>query len=455
MLSRLVGCLGAMALAACTDSSQTQDSGPDADAPIDELGAGDADGDRDGDAPRDELGAGDADGEQDDADACDPEAGCCSASDCDDGADCTDDRCDPATRSCANVFLPGWCRIAGACRADGELNPDDPCLECRASADTAAWTAACTYHLTDTTFEDFRDGTFPRSAGDLYVSGDGAVRWIRAGDLDGNGYLDIVFSNHHDDGAYRLDSYVYWGSVSGFSTDSRTALPTIGAIGNTVADLDADGFLDLVFSNFYDGTTTRLDSYVYWGSAAGFSAAARTALPTLGSHGNTAADFDADGHLDVVFTSFNDDRRWRVDAYVYWGSDAGFSTSDREALPVMGAELGTTADFGNVYDRTPDETYRSGPIDLGAGHSLARLGRRASLPLDCAVRLRLRSAATAEELGSAAWYGPTSTTDWYTGPAARVNAVHAGHRWVQYEAVLSSPTFRAAPALDSVTLGCE
>ena len=475
----------------------------DGDAEV-EPDAPDAEGDADGDADADVDAAGDGD-----ADACDPEVGCCSAADCDDGVLCTDDLCDPASRRCSNTLRSGWCRIDGACRSDGEMNPSNPCLECRASADTAAWTDACPHHVTETTFEDFRDGTFPRSAGDLYVASDGSVRVIRAGDLDGDGwhdivfsnshdgttprldsyiywgsasgfsassrtslptlgargnsvadlngdgYLDVAFSNHRDDTTYRVDSYIYWGSASGFSASSRTLLPTLGAIGNSVADLNGDGYLDVVFSNQRDDTTHRVDSYIYWGSASGFSASSRTSLPTVGAYGNSVADLNGDGYLDVVFSNYEDDTTYRVDSYIYWGSALGLSPSSRQGLPTVGAHSGTMADLGNIYDRGPDETYQSGPVDIGEGHSLTRLGWSASLPLECSVRFRLRSAATTAALGSATWHGPAPGVDWYTTPMARTNPVHSGHRYIQYQAVLSSPTHRAAPALDSVTLYFE
>jgi hypothetical protein len=71
------------------------------------------------------------------------------------------------------------------------------------------------------------------------------------------------------------------------------------------------------------------------------------------------------------------------------------------------------------------------------------------------VRSCLRSATTEAGLASATWYGPASTTDWYTVIGTAVNGVHGSHRWIQYQAVLSSPTFRAAPSLDSVTIRTE
>ena len=57
-------------------------------------------------------------------------------------------------------------------------------------------------------------------------------------------------------------------------------------------DLDGDGYIDLVVLNRFDGSTHRIDSYVYWGSANGFSDQDRAALPTMGAHGVAWGDLD-------------------------------------------------------------------------------------------------------------------------------------------------------------------
>lgn len=324
------------------DAAADADGAEDADAEDD--GAGDADAA--GEDAADADGHDDADvGDADVADVCDPEAGCCSALDCNDEVVCTDDLCDPGTRTCSNPLRSAWCRIDGACRSDGEMNPSNPCLECRASADTAAWTDACPGHVTETTFEDFRDGTFPRSAGNLYVSSDGAVRVIRAGDLNGDGWHDIVTTGWGVSGpTYAIDSYVYWGSSSGFSVASRTALPTLAAAAAEVADLNADGWADIVVANNRNESGGQfLESYVYWGSRSGFDPLRRTGLPTRSAYGVGIGDLNADGYLDVVLTTAVTERE--LSSYVYWGTPVGFLVGSRSELPTQGATGVAIADL--------------------------------------------------------------------------------------------------------------
>ncbi len=168
-----------------------------------------------------------------------------------------------------------------------------------------------------------------------------------AADLDGDGYIDLVFSHRCNRSLYVLDSFIYWGSVSGFSEHARSTLPTVGATGNTVADLDDDGFPDIVFSSWTDGTQSELDSYVYWGSADGFSADDRDGLPTIGAGSNSVADLDGDGFLDIVYSNSNSGGPpgTAVDSIIYWGSGSGFGEDNATGLPTEGAVGNTVADL--------------------------------------------------------------------------------------------------------------
>ena len=52
--------------------------------------------------------------------------------------------------------------------------------------------------LVESTFEDFRDGTFQSSGVDLYVTPEGTIKTINRRDLNGDGHLDLVFNSAHD-----------------------------------------------------------------------------------------------------------------------------------------------------------------------------------------------------------------------------------------------------------------
>lgn len=67
---------------------------------------------------------------------------------------------------------------------------------------------------------------------------------------------------------------MYWGSADGYSVDNRTDLATNGGSAVSVADLDQDGWLDLILSvtgtYLYVGKPDYPNSYVYWGGPDGF-----------------------------------------------------------------------------------------------------------------------------------------------------------------------------------------
>ena len=58
---------------------------------------------------------------------------------------------------------------------------------------------------------------------------------------------------------------------------------------------------------------------------------------------------------------------------------------------------------------------------------------------------------TESELGSATWYGPTGTDDYYTSSNTTVNSVHSNDRWMQYKAYFSSPG-NVTPALHDISI---
>lgn len=181
-------------------------------------------------------------------------------------------------------------------------------------------------------------------------------------DLDGNGYLDIVFANSTDGSTVSVDSYIYWGGPNGYSPDHRTGLPVNRAVGVSAVDLNQDGHLDLIFSNTTDGRDPQTDSYIYWGGPEGYSATRRTGLPTSAAYDNTAADLNGDGHLDLVFAN----RYWSImgipnfeaDSYIYWGGPGGYSAEHRSQLPTVGAVGVSVADIDE--DGHPDIVFSNG-----------------------------------------------------------------------------------------------
>ncbi|MDZ7377219.1 MAG: VCBS repeat-containing protein, partial [candidate division KSB1 bacterium] len=161
-------------------------------------------------------------------------------------------------------------------------------------------------------------------------------------DFNNDGYNDVFFTNHEHsltgdpNRANRLiDSYVYFGSANGFSNDHRQSLQTIGAWGANAADLNYDGWIDLLVCNFQEHYSYEVPSFIYWNGPDGFQLTRRTCLYEHGAQGNAIADFDGDGHLDILITSMMGNSRGDYDPnYLYFGNEQGlYSFENRIELP--------------------------------------------------------------------------------------------------------------------------
>ena len=277
-----------------------------------------------------------------------------------------------------------------------------------------------------------------------------------AADLNRDGWIDLLFANHNNGKNFQLDSYIYWGSKNGFTAANRNSLASLGARHSAVADLDGDGYLDVVLSNYYDGKNYNINSYVYWGSSTGFSTARRASLPTIGAASAALADLNGDGYRDILFANRYDGTSYQQQSYIYWGAKGGFSTANRSQLPGMGASALSIRDPGAVSDRKAVQSFRSRIFDTKAAAPVyGWVSWSASAPAGTSIKLQLRSAASPTALQNSAWYGPTSATDYYISSAKLhkhpINATHKGDRYLQYRALLSSD-FTRTPVLDRVVI---
>jgi hypothetical protein len=196
-------------------------------------------------------------------------------------------------------------------------------------------------------FLDFAEGSCADGGANTYVAADGTVRLINLWDLDNDGNLDLVLAATHDNNE-KLPLTVYW-QKDGFSAERKSELPTEGAKAVAIADCNRDGRADLVVANNFDGTRTELNSYVYWNGPAGFDARRRTELPTVGAEAVTVADLDGDGFPDLVFACSGLTYHVAVDrlnqSYIYWGAASGYAAERRTVLRTVNARDVAVADF--------------------------------------------------------------------------------------------------------------
>ena len=190
------------------------------------------------------------------------------------------------------------------------------------------------------TFFEFSEGTFVDGGENIYVTADGEIRLINQWDLNRDGFIDVVLPNTHDNNQ-KVDLFIYWGVKGSSNVRNRTRLPSDGGLSQTIADLNQDGFPDLVVINSFNGTKTNLNSYIYWGGAKGFNVDRRMELPTLQATGAAVEDLNHDGYPDLVFANSGNVVVERKEkgvnisknkSYLYWGSKDGFSLDRRLTL---------------------------------------------------------------------------------------------------------------------------
>lgn len=195
-------------------------------------------------------------------------------------------------------------------------------------------------------------------------------------DFNRDGYPDIVFCNYIHYYPGLRSAYLYWGGPDGYSVSHRTELPTNWADGVAAADLNGDGYPDLVFAN--QGTEeggeetsaiTSRDSYIYWGSPTGFSAANRTTLATKNARDVTVADLNQDGFPDIAFVN---NSKGAQEVQIFWGSATGYSNERVQTVPVPDPTSIHAADIND--DGFPDLVVTTGGMQLTI--SMADLGKK-------------------------------------------------------------------------------
>ncbi len=178
-------------------------------------------------------------------------------------------------------------------------------------------------------------------------------------DINKDGYLDIVFTNNYTKDSYpantNINSYIYWGSSEN-TYSSKTELRTVGGADCSIADLNMDGYTDIVFTNLYDSNQYPLpsgyaiNSYIYWGDES-YKYLSKTGIATVGAADSTIYDINKDGYLDILIISgFNGDS-YEINSYIYWG-DQNYNYLDKTPLATQGANRAAVSDLNN--DGYPD-----------------------------------------------------------------------------------------------------
>lgn len=274
----------------------------------------------------------------------------------------------------------------------------------------------------------------------------------RAADLDGDGYLDLMVGGASPSPHAPHDSfvYIYWNGPDGLREDRRTLLPARSVLSIGVADFNRDGLMDLFVPSYDDGRERDIESYIYWNrKGRGFSPADRTRLFTHSASGCVAADFNGDGWVDLAIANHKiegDHVGW---SGVWWNGPDGFSETRVTRLPTSGPHGMICVDPGNIADRGAEEFYVSRPFQLPEGASVTRISWEAEVPARTWVRAQLRFGDTEGALDRAAWRGPGGEEGWFENRQG-VEAEAFRGRWVQYRLALGAINSCGTPRVSEV-----
>jgi hypothetical protein len=166
-----------------------------------------------------------------------------------------------------------------------------------------------------------------------------------AGDVNGDGYSDVIVGAHYYDNGQTDEgrAYLYHGSSSGLSTspdwtaESNQADARFGYSVSSAGDVNGDGYSDVIVGvdGYDNGEINEGGAFVYHGSSSGFSSSAdwtaesNQAEALFGQSVSSAGDVNGDGYSDVIVGAhyYDNGQTDEGRAYLYHGSSSGLSSS--------------------------------------------------------------------------------------------------------------------------------
>jgi hypothetical protein len=268
-------------------------------------------------------------------------------------------------------------------------------------------------------------------------------------DLNNNGLLDLAFA--HDKNVlvyYQKEDYTF-GSPVVLSAQAKTM---------SIADVNGDGWLDLICPLYKEGGNRVGYSTILLGSSEGYNPANSIKLKTHGGTGALAADFNRDGYMDVLFYNHRSDGSYseikqfgdhHVNSIIYYGGPDGFNYKNIFELPGVGAHYDAGVDIGHIANRQNSYRYISSAYETD-GKMIRSIDWHAEIPIHTSLAFQIRVADTKEGLAEAPWFGPQGSQTWFTAPTQITQEINAS--WIQYSVLFDMGNGAGTPVLKSVEI---